>query len=472
MKRELINPTTMRKIAFLSMAVVLAASCSSDIMELPVASEGGTQQSGSGISEKINMTVSKAASQIIEDVEFIDAARVYGQFGHELVSRDLTSVLLPQVANVIDSIVWDSVKQMLYIDLGKVSGQYAQDTTQRAWTYSELPGSVKFDFMGIAGDTCTAEFATDSSMVYTLEPSGNIQVKVPYMFKDWMYANGKLVGNGSVKSEIDENSYSYIAERNCGRINTKYTVGSNSTAIGDMSSSSFELKDGIENLIKVVSQDVDNAVEYRIELGSETRDFIHFDISSLDIQEFFSLLEENFELAGPVTEEKIEEIAYRIEEFNYGQEISFSYESADTAVEGDVKLVLREPDEYFDFYRIRIALSYKFEGQEEEAVIEAPVEEIAKIVMDIIEGCHIVAEHYINVQIRFMQIQHDKMVKALEFYARTIEKRIRIFNHIAGDVMDINAEFLRGLDSMIEAFLRNLDSYIDTFPGTLPFPIN
>ncbi|MCQ2057150.1 MAG: hypothetical protein MJY75_02950 [Bacteroidaceae bacterium] len=51
------------------------------------------------------MTVSKAASQIIEDVEFIDAARVYGQFGHELVSRDLTSVLLPQVANVIDSIV-------------------------------------------------------------------------------------------------------------------------------------------------------------------------------------------------------------------------------------------------------------------------------------------------------------------------------------------------------------------------------
>ena len=472
MKRELINPTTMRKIAFLSMVAVLAASCSSDIMELPVVSEGGTQQSGSGISEKINMTVSKAASQIIEDVEFIDAARVYGQFGHELVSRDLTSVLLPQVANVIDSIVWDSVKQMLYIDLGKVSGQYAQDTTQRAWTYSELPGSVKFDFMGIAGDTCTAEFATDSSMVYTLEPTGNIQVKVPYMFKDWMYANGKLVGNGSVKSEIDENSYSYIAERNCGRINTKYTVGSNSTAIGDMSSSSFELKDGIENLIKVVSQDVDNAVEYRIELGSETRDFIHFDISSLDIQEFFSLLEENFELAGPVAEEKIEEIAYRIEEFNYGQEISFSYESADTAVEGDVKLVLREPDEYFDFYRIRIALSYKFEGQEEVAVIEAPVEEIAKIVMDIIEGCHIVAEHYINVQIRFMQIQHEKMVKAMEFYARAIERRIRIFNHIAGDIMDINAEFLRGLDSMIEAFLRNLDSYIDTFPRTLPFPIN
>lgn len=462
----------MRKIAFLSMVAVLAASCSSDIMELPVVSEGGTQQSGSGISEKINMTVSKAASQIIEDVEFIDAARVYGQFGHELVSRDLTSVLLPQVANVIDSIVWDSVKQMLYIDLGKVSGQYAQDTTQRAWTYSELPGSVKFDFMGIAGDTCTAEFATDSSMVYTLEPTGNIQVKVPYMFKDWMYANGKLVGNGSVKSEIDENSYSYIAERNCGRINTKYTVGSNSTAIGDMSSSSFELKDGIENLIKVVSQDVDNAVEYRIELGSETRDFIHFDISSLDIQEFFSLLEENFELAGPVAEEKIEEIAYRIEEFNYGQEISFSYESADTAVEGDVKLVLREPDEYFDFYRIRIALSYKFEGQEEVAVIEAPVEEIAKIVMDIIEGCHIVAEHYINVQIRFMQIQHEKMVKAMEFYARAIERRIRIFNHIAGDIMDINAEFLRGLDSMIEAFLRNLDSYIDTFPRTLPFPIN
>ncbi|MCQ2057486.1 MAG: hypothetical protein MJY75_04670 [Bacteroidaceae bacterium] len=96
---------------------------------------------------------------------------------------------------------------MLYIDLGKASGQYAQDTTQRAWTYSELPGSVKFDFMGIAGDTCTAEFATDSSMVYTLEPAGNIQVKVPYMFKDWMYANGKLVGNGSVKSEIFEIQY-------------------------------------------------------------------------------------------------------------------------------------------------------------------------------------------------------------------------------------------------------------------------
>lgn len=459
----------MRKIAFLSMVAVLAASCSSDLIELPVASDNGAQQSVSGISDKINMTVTKATQQILEDVEFTDAANVYAQFNHELVSRSIVSILLPQLANVIDSITMDSVNQMLYVDFGKISGLYEQDSTQRAWTYNALPGSVQFDFFGVAGDTCTAAFSSDSSKVYTLE-TGNIQIKVPYIFSDNMYANGQLVGNGYFKTLAEEDSYSFITERNCGKLNLKYEFSSNPTTIGDMSNSTFSLKNGNDSLFAVSSRDVDNSVWYSIELGNSDSDFINFEISSLDIQKFFDLLAANAELMnGPVSEDLIDSITLEVESFNYESAIKFEYESADTSLTGIVNLVLREPNAYFDNYRVCIALKYQFEGAEEMTTIEAPVEEVAMIISDIIDGCHMVAANYIRIQARFMQFQHMKMVRAFEFYARAIERRIRIINHIAGDVIDMNAEFLRGLDSMFEEYFRGLDEYINNFPAEHPY---
>ncbi len=464
----------MRKIALLSMVAVLAASCSSDIQLSEIAGE--SNQGNSEFSAPITKTIDNVLLPLSNDADFQEAVELYSQFAYQLLVRDINSVILPQLENVIDSTAFNEEDGSITLDFCKVGGQY--DAAFNSWQYSPLKDSVRFNFRSFNDEECSLQIYPNSSKTNDFTPfTGlDINVKIPTIYKDELISDGKVLSSGSIKTGINEEISSVDIERSCGTYQINLSAYESKDIAGIMYSNfSIKEKESGKNIVSTVYETAlgDNykQVYSTVSFGDEKdNDYLSFGLESNNLPEFFWLLAANGELRNPfISDFEAASIKERVIDFNLAGPIDFKWANADTTLNGTLKLAYREADKYFSYDRICFSLTYEFEGSEQKVEIEAPAEEAVLSVIRMIEdfqtetiaACKAYIEFKIERKKAFIEgIENfiDGKIKSYEAFIDTIAARRKAYIDFK---IARKKAFVEGVEAFIDSMISNYRDYVE-----------
>ncbi len=413
----------------------MAASCSSDIQMSEIA--GADNQGNSGFSAPITKTIDNILLPLSNDADFQEAVELYSQFTYQLLARDINSVILPQLKNVVDSTAFNEEEGRIVLNMNKISGQY--DAAYNSWTYSPAKDSIKFNFRSFNDEDCSLNIFPASSKTNDFTPfvGLDIDVKIPTIYKDELISDGKVLSSGSIKTGINDDIASIDIERNCGAYQLNFSAFESKDIAGILYNNfSIKEKESDKNIVSAVYQtalgndykQVYSTVTFGDEADSE---YLSLGLESNNLPEFFYLLAANGELRNPfISDFEAAAIKNRVVDFNLAGPIEFTWANADTTLNGILKLAYREADKYFCYDRICFNLTYEFEGSEQTVEIEAPAEEAVLSVIRMIE---------------------DFQAETIAACKAYIEFRIERCK-----------DFVEGVEAFIDCKIKSYEAFVDT----------
>lgn len=441
----------MKKIALLSMTALLAVSCSSDINMGDFAEVG--QESSLNAEEQID----KLTKRVLDDIydgNILEVADIYATFAHELQTRD-NSALLYSFKNV--PYLEDG---SLSLDLNKIAGSFIGYQNNGKWNYNYKSDGISFGFSHYRGaelQRCEIE-ASSTGNSYRFSTGDNFEVLIPKAIEDRLIVEGTLASEGIITTDgpgkvtISRNMAGY-------NLNFSYDASSISSQATELT-----IDNGSEQLVKFQSSLEDSTSQSSLTIGSEGNELLIYTNEIENCNNLFDILAENIILAQGGSYD-LDSLRSRIDTFNENDSIGFSYlVNGDSVLFGTVKLVLREPNEFFN-YHIDVVLSYNLNG--EQMLMVAPVE---TILTDVAYLSRMLAE----ITIIYISSIIEDTANFLDFVRTVIQNacietgyRISEFLNWVDFEFGRNLEFFRNLEQYNRDFVIGLLINIDEFINNL-----
>lgn len=345
----------MRKIASISMAAVLAVSCSSELQfDSP---EYIQQQDTRDLSQKFDDVVSKAFLGF-DDSNLLEAAGIYTSFAREILTRDYTTVLIPQIGNVVRP---DFENGVLHFDLNRISGRFTPDENN-GWTYTPDDGLV-FGFPDSQGDSCQFVLRFGEYDTYSIWPCDFLAFEMPCGVAMEMDKNDMTVNGGTLEFAYEDDVLTMAGGFSDGK---NLALFETDTWMEDDSckfSESLLIFNGQGNILSLESTNADgNDLDYALVVGDKDDDcYMKFTGAIDEFKEFASLLAANAELAANPSDSLRNALGARIDAFNEATPIEFNFVDknliGNNAI-GYVLLGLYGPDSLCSHYRVDMEIKY------------------------------------------------------------------------------------------------------------------